>query len=278
MKEKFSAFVLSVDIDKYNFDLIHKCAKLPFLDDKVAFQEIELFNFEEFHIEVASPNMIQLFIENAKESDLKAKTISEEITLEQKKLHDFDIEQKIRINTSLVYQYIGAKTNSIINSYQAVEAFCNFVIPDDYIYTKTNKRSTENYNKMQIERFISTGEKLNKIICTNLYNIQNIDKQDEWKEYLKLENIRHAIIHQKSKESKSLINELLICNKKEFYKTTQNIIELIVSDILKNFEKYDKNIIDKLPQFQDIKVLLNKSIGWENWDKNKAIKDAEHLQ
>ncbi len=275
MKKTFPAFIITNDCNK-KYSLIHDCAELPFLHKDAVLQELEILEFENSYIKIAKPNIISLFISNAKTSDVEGNKLAAKIFKGKEIADGSSFEEQLRLNTKTVYEYIAVKSNSAINAYQAIEAFCNLSIPDDYIYAKTTKKSIEHFNKTQIERYFSTSEKLQKIIC-EIYNINDINKTVEWKMFLFLELVRHELIHQKSSKTKKIMNTLLVANQGEFSEIAKNIIHYIVDKILRNIIdndiEYDYKIVSKLPQFQNIKVLFGRGIGWETWDEEKIVKD-----
>lgn len=59
-----------------------------------------------------------------------------------------------------LYDYFGIVTGFVIFSFTSLEAFINQSIPADITYKRTNKRSTEIFNKEQIERYFSFDDKL----------------------------------------------------------------------------------------------------------------------
>lgn len=271
MKEIFPAFTITNDCEK-KYSLIHDCAELPFLHNNAVLQEMEILEFDDSYIKIAKPNVILLFISNAKKSDEEGNKLASKILKGKEIKEGSSFEEQLRLNTEIVYEYIAIKSNSAINAYQAIEAFCNLTIPDDYIYTKKTKRATEHYNKTQIERHFSTSDKLKNIICNDIYGINDIEKTVEWKMFLSLEKIRHELIHQKSNKTKKLLNVLLTSNKGEFSDSAKRliwyIVDKILKDIVENKTEYDYNIVSKLPQFQNIKVLFGRGIGWKEWDED----------
>lgn len=94
---------------------------------------------------------------------------------------------------------------SIVFAYSALEAFANEQVPDDYLYTRKrkDKRCTETFTKLEIERSISLDEKLSEIL-PNILNIETPKDKGIWNRYLILKNLRDRIIHFKSDDRMSV--------------------------------------------------------------------------
>jgi hypothetical protein len=109
---------------------------------------------------------------------------------------------------SLLYELFEQVISNTVFACTAIEAFCNQVIPDDYVYTKKrqDKKCTETYNKDQIERFINLDEKLSTVL-PEVTQCNFRKGSSLWNDYHNLRKIRDRIIHVKStdlgvKESK----------------------------------------------------------------------------
>ncbi len=89
--------------------------------------------------------------------------------------------------------YIG----SIIFAYTSIESFVNEVIPKGYVHKKQKTKCTEIYTKDQIE-YLQLDEKL-KNILPEIIKIASIAQTQLWSEYIELRDIRHQIIHLKTK-------------------------------------------------------------------------------
>lgn len=104
------------------------------------------------------------------------------------------------INKSIViYDFIEIIQTCVVFSYTSLEAFVNLSIPDDYEYEQRieNKGIIEKYDKTAIERWVPLKLKLSKILV-KVYDTEDITKKPIWNLFLKLEQYRHDIIHQKS--------------------------------------------------------------------------------
>lgn len=119
---------------------------------------------------------------------------------------DFMMEKSV-----MLYDYIEAIQTSLVFSYTALEAFANLSIPSDYEYEQKveNKGIVEVYDKQAIEKWVSLKIKISKILV-EIYEADDISRQPLWSHFVKLEQYRHDIIHQKS------------IDRVEFYKTYFN--------------------------------------------------------
>ncbi len=110
---------------------------------------------------------------------------------------------------SELYDYFEEIQTSIIFSYISVEAFSNAAIPDNYIYEKINDKGIkEMWNKENIERWMSTSEKVGDIL-QEILNSTSIKSQPFWASFRDLEKLRNDIVHQKTiKLGKELDSEI----------------------------------------------------------------------
>lgn len=160
-----------------------------------------------------TPNNVAILLSISNKSLAKAKNIFSEKLDPQKvnlTLQNAGINKANFLNEKSrdVCDYIESIQNSIVFAYTALETFTNLSIPEDYIYevqVKT-KGIKELYDKEAIERWIALKDKL-LYILPNVYGNKKPDKEKSWSYFVKLENYRHDIIHQKS------------INSTEFYKT-----------------------------------------------------------
>jgi len=111
----------------------------------------------------------------------------------------------------IIYDFIEIIQTCIVFSYTSIEAFVNLSIPDNYIFEQRldNKGIVEKYDKIAIERWVPLKQKLSKILV-DIYDTGDITKKPIWNYFVKLEQYRHDIIHQKS------------IDRVEFYKTYFN--------------------------------------------------------
>lgn len=114
-------------------------------------------------------------------------------------------EQVTEEASNELYHYFGAASSCIIGMYNALEAFVNSIIPDDFVFQKELKQKTELYNKEQIQRNMGTMEKIKDLlpqIFKNKFNLSSSLITD-------LKNLRDEIVHTKSKPGFSTQEELI---------------------------------------------------------------------
>ncbi|MCD0466191.1 hypothetical protein [Flavobacterium sp. ENC] len=118
------------------------------------------------------------------------------------------------IDTPIFNRFIQYRISAIIFIHLSVEAFLNFIIPEDFIYSKIEKSNSNKFqeqitklNKENIERWVSFKEKIEEVI-TKIPNVKfDIEKNRTIiGQILEIEKIRNEIIHLKSKESNSNIH------------------------------------------------------------------------
>lgn len=111
-----------------------------------------------------------------------------------------------------LFDYFELMESGVIFTYTAVESFINVSIPKDYIYTCKGKKAgiSEQWNKNSIERWMSTKDKLKKVL-PKVFNIDatEITNSPWWNNFLKLQEIRDTIIHQKEDTFQSPNNKIL---------------------------------------------------------------------
>ncbi len=94
---------------------------------------------------------------------------------------------------------------SIIMAYCALEAFCNDAIPEDHEYWHTQKSDIilERSNKSDLERYFSTGYKID-VILPSVFEVESPKGKKAWQSYKKLKECRDALVHAKSSETRSV--------------------------------------------------------------------------
>jgi hypothetical protein len=113
-------------------------AEVPFLsgeNNQIVSQNIEFLESDNNIIGYAKPNIISILIDNASKQFIQSKEKATQV-FEKSKLPRPNNYDKLKDDTLLVYEYISSKTNSIINAFQGVEAFCNISVPDNYTHTE----------------------------------------------------------------------------------------------------------------------------------------------
>ncbi|QAA80346.1 hypothetical protein EI546_00720 [Aequorivita sp. H23M31] len=172
------------------------------------------------------------------------------------------------IDTPIFNRFVQYRISSIIFLHLSVEAFINYIIPDNFIYSKTETSNSNKFqeqitklNKENIERWVSFKEKIEEVI-PELPNITfDIKKNFEIiGRILEIETIRNEIIHLKSKDSNSNMHYKKVFDfvaSKDLNKylfSVKKFINILQSDFIK---------IDKIQESNNTKELY--------------IEKAEHL-
>ena len=179
-------------------------------------QELDEVNFAKNTLTYFPPNNIGLLLSISKKHLQKAKELYKKHIDPLSINHSFvdtSVNKKefLKEKSKIVADYIEAIQICIVFGYTALETFSNISITDTYRY-KVNVKSkgiVELYDKKAIERWISLGDKLSKIL-PEIYGTKKIEMSKFWSYFVKLEKYRHAIIHQKT------------IDKTDFYKTYFN--------------------------------------------------------
>lgn len=87
---------------------------------------------------------------------------------------------------------------SVVFSYTAIEAFANSMIPPEFVHRRqrSDKRCTEEYDRIQIERHLSLGEKLHEVLPA-ITKIASTRGTTAWERFASLEKLRNRLIHLK---------------------------------------------------------------------------------
>lgn len=157
--------------------------------------KLEIYKVNSKIIEFPTPNIVTMFLSITAKNYLEAKKLFEEnIRHNLKKNSPIKFEEKDLTN---LYNYFSTLKISIIFSYNAIEAFINMSIPEDYKYEfKNNKGIKEVWDKEAIQRWMSTSDKLLKIL-PSLKNVDKPTNEPFWNNFKNLENLRNDIIHPK---------------------------------------------------------------------------------
>lgn len=174
-------------------------------------------------ITLALPNEITLAISVA----TKALQQAQKIKVDLERLSEFTDSIYDR-NVGLAYDYLESIQVATIFAYKAVESFCNAVIPDTYTYKKTTSRSTEHYSKEQIERWISTSEKVASILPPIL-KCSPPQSENFWSDFKSLERLRNEIIHSKSSNTDAILEELFAEHVYRYIQSAMALLEHFIS-------------------------------------------------
>ncbi|RXQ87171.1 hypothetical protein EO244_16650 [Ancylomarina salipaludis] len=173
-------------------------------------QEMDAINYPKNPFEFFAPNNIGMLLSISQKYKKMAKELYEKKINPKNVNHSSESTEKkknLQEQSVIAADYIELIQVSIVFAYTAIESFVNLSIPDDYKYEVNvkSKGITEIYDKIAIERWVSLGDKLSKIL-TDIYKTPKIESQKFWSNLKSLEKNRHNIIHQKS------------INRTEFYK------------------------------------------------------------
>lgn len=155
-------------------------------------------------IQYFAPNNVGLLLSIAQKSLEETKRLFDEKINPNKFNHSLKSASGNRAEfliekSKLLYDYIETVQSCIVFSYTAVEAFANLSIPDNFEYKQhmPSKGIYELYDKHAIERWIPLKTKIGSILV-DIYKTDDIKKKSIWNYFMKLEQYRHDIIHQKS--------------------------------------------------------------------------------
>ena len=167
-------------------------------------QPIEEIKYGKNEITFFKPNIVSLFVSIAHRELENAKSIYyESISSKIKNGEKIDFNKD---EHRWLFNYFEKIQMAIVAIYTAVEAFANIAIPNDYKIEKRNiKKIIEIWEKHDIERWISTSEKISDIL-PSILNIVSPKKLKIWSYFKTLEEIRNDIIHPKTSDDSKKIN------------------------------------------------------------------------
>ncbi|MBX2968276.1 MAG: hypothetical protein KF803_02810 [Cyclobacteriaceae bacterium] len=144
-------------------------------------------------ISYSPPNNISLSLSLMKKSMSRAHAKLKQLLSAGGKVLNIDNDQK-----PLLFDYLEEIQTSVIFSYIAIEGFANAVIPENFQHDRINERGIkETWNKQNIERWMSTSEKVG-VILPKIINSGDIKIQPFWSDFKGLEVLRNDIVHQKT--------------------------------------------------------------------------------
>lgn len=169
-------------------------------------QLIETFKIHSTEIEFLKPNQVALCLSVATRSMKKAKTIYGRVIKKTHSSGNWTFVSKIEHKD--IYDYFEHIQEMIVFTYTAIEAFANIAIPNDFTYERfNNRRIKEIMNKENIERWVPTSEKIEKIIPLLLHVPP--PPTEIMKNFKELELIRNDLIHPKTTSDLTLFKKLL---------------------------------------------------------------------
>jgi len=128
-------------------------------------------------------------------------------------------------DAAIFYDALEDLQVSVIFSYKAVESLCNALIPDEYVYEVVDSKGIiQRYRKEQIERWITTSDKV-KCILPAVIDCPNPCDQPFWSHFKALERLRSELIHSKSKSSPEILAELFSDQVASYLGSISDLIE-----------------------------------------------------
>jgi len=183
---------------------------------------------------IPEPNPIVIYFSNAQ-------MILKPLIDTKKDLLDSLIQNKdVGITQSFSYQFFGHASNFVTSLFNALEAFINSKIPDDFEYRKEGKQKTELYNKRQLQESLRFEEKIKKVIPQIMKKPFHQDFGHKYEILTKFKDIRDNVVHTREHEEnipnyyEKLFTELL---DHDYLKSIQAVRDYI------NY--YENNLIEK---------------------------------
>lgn len=146
-------------------------------------------------------------------------------------------------NLANLYDYFEYCMITVTFSYQALETFANHVIsknlkdPYELKKVKCGKEETQYLDSEELQRYVSTDEKL-KTILPKILHMKSPKETKIWPHYKELKKMRDATIHLKPSEldyndleRESIYFLLYYCNPKDIVIKTLEMVEYFTNEI-----------------------------------------------
>lgn len=174
-------------------------------------------------ITLSRPNEISLSMHIANSSLKKSQALRKSII---QKIGKDKSKSFFESDVVEIYDYLEEVQKVIVFSYKAIEAMCNSAIPDDYVHKKSSNKNgvIEVYDKLGIERWVSTTEKVSKIL-PDIYSCASPTQKPFWSHFKKLEELRNEIIHSKSSSSSQVLSELLSSDIDKYVRSCEGLLK-----------------------------------------------------
>jgi hypothetical protein len=178
---------------------------------------------------IPEPNPIVIYFEigrhNSRQTaEWKSKVINE---LSQSKQNAYSIFNNF-------FTFYSISSISTIFLFNSIEAFINNAIPKDFKYSNQQKKSTEVYDKYQIQRYLTFEEKIKKVIPEIKQKMFHVEFSQKFESIIKLKNFRDEIMHTKA-----------------YDKSTPNIYQnLFTTSLDFNYEEVVKNVRDFINYYE----------------------------
>lgn len=191
-------------------------------DKCILLQETIETKIENKKISLSRPNEISLSLHIVNNALEKSRALRKSII---KKIGKEKSKSFFESDVGEIFDYLEEAQKIIVFSYKAIEAMCNSAIPDNYTYKKnSNKKGIlEVYDKLGIERWVSTTEKVSKIL-PEIYDCDSPEKNKFWGHFKKMEELRNDIIHSKSSSTSKVLAELLSSDIDKYVKSCEEIL------------------------------------------------------
>lgn len=191
----------------------------------VFFQRLIQTDVDGVRLSISAPNEISLSLSISQKSRHRANDIRSNLSKKYTNPGVSIFEDDVGV----AYDFLEEMHQSVVFSYRAVESFCNAAIPDDYVYKKKNSKGVEeHYRKEQVERWISTSEKVTEIL-PGILGIEAPVKEVFWSRFKELERLRNDIVHSKSSSSAATLAELFSSFMNDRINSSVELLEYFVS-------------------------------------------------
>jgi hypothetical protein len=216
------------------------------INQDIATQEIVTLKAGKCELRFDVPNFTSIFLGKSEKELAKAKEIYQ--TLIRPKLSVRERFTLSKEDNIILFDYLEHIQSAIIMAFTAVECLANDLLPNDFVYEEKRKgEETKQYDHKEIERWISTIDKLALVIPQAL-KITNPKTYNFWPKFTKLKDLRNDIIH---------FRNLLPIEQEE----KERIISLLLNDsvfgkISSAFELI-KKIHNDLPPHAKMPILKN---------------------
>ncbi|MCD4745128.1 MAG: hypothetical protein K8R58_02390 [Bacteroidales bacterium] len=177
-------------------DRMLKPIQLNVKNDKeyILLQQSESFKVKGKEFSFLIPNNISLFLSISSKGYLNAKNIYKKII--SAKLPKSKISF-IKKELKELYNYFEEIQIGLLFMYYALEIFSNLAIPKNHKIKRLNeKNEKETWNKEKIIKMLSLSEIIGDIL-PEILKTESPKEKKFWQNFIKLENIRNAIINQK---------------------------------------------------------------------------------
>ena len=211
---KKMTLVVGINPDKYEIDdhrlrkpVWHQKHENGQLVGSGLFQELDQLKVGNKELTYFQPNNISILLSiSKKQLELSKEFFATQFKNSHNELsyinYSGDKKKFIGEKSKAICDYIELVETSIVFAYTSIEAFANISIHDNYKYTyKNNSKGIEEiYDKEAIERWITLKDKIS-IILPEIYKVKKPTQKKWWSDFIRLENYRHNIIHQKTIDS-----------------------------------------------------------------------------